>query len=101
MDDSRQNAIRIKEWRDLHLKYALGWYIKFKTHYICESHKYKWKQLQWNFKWKLMIKIIILSFFRPAEYEPDYSQTFGTTKYFAVYAVKLYSITVAVLVLLQ
>ncbi len=48
MDDLQQNTIRIKEWRHLQLKYALGWLIKFQITFIIENHKKHWKQLQWN-----------------------------------------------------
>ncbi len=57
MDDLQQNAIRIEESIDLHLKYALRWYIKFKSHYIFDSHQKRWKRLQLEYEWKLMIKI--------------------------------------------
>ncbi len=39
--------------------------------------------------------------FRSSEYEPIYSQNFGSTKYVAVYAAKTYSNTLCLLGLLQ
>ncbi len=57
MDDLQQNAIRIEELIGLHLKYAQKWYIKFKIHYIFDSHQKNWKRLQLECVWKLMIKI--------------------------------------------
>ncbi len=60
MDDLQQNTFRIKEWRHLQLKYALGWLIKFQTHFIFYSHKNKWKRLQWNDNKKMHWKIILM-----------------------------------------
>ncbi len=39
--------------------------------------------------------------FRSSEFEPDYSQNFGNTKYVAVYAAKTDSITIGLLGMLQ
>ncbi len=39
--------------------------------------------------------------FRQPEYVPGYSQNFGRTKYFAVYAAKTYSIILELLGMLQ
>ncbi len=47
------------------------------------------------------IYIVTLCSFRPSEYEPDYSQNFGRTKYFAVYDAKTYYITLTLLGVLQ
>eukprot|EP01084_Bolivina_argentea_P209270 356505_1 len=57
MDDRQQNEIVINGSIDLHLKYALGCYIKFKIYYVIDSQKNKWKRLQYNIQLKLMIKI--------------------------------------------
>ncbi len=48
-----------------------------------------------------MIDTISLPSFRSSEYEPDYNQKFGSTKYVAVYAAKTYSITLGLLGMLQ
>eukprot|EP01084_Bolivina_argentea_P219515 372289_1 len=103
MDDLQQNAIRIKDSKDLYPKTALRWYIKSKRYYIFDSHHDKWKRLQLDCEWKLMIKIhtFSLRFFRPTEYEPDYNQNFGQTKYFAIYAAKTNSIILGVSVLFR
>ncbi len=34
MEDYKMNAIGINESRHLHPKYAIGWFIIFKTHYM-------------------------------------------------------------------
>ncbi len=47
------------------------------------------------------LSAIFQASFRPSECEPDYGQNFGRTEYFAVYAAKIYSITLALLGLLQ
>ncbi len=57
MDDLHQNKILIKDSRDIHLKYAQRWYIKSKIHYLFDSHQNRWKRLQLEYEWKLMIKI--------------------------------------------
>ncbi len=60
MDALEQNAIRIKDSTDLHLKYALGWYQKFKIYYLFDSQKNKWKRLQWNDNQKMHWKISLM-----------------------------------------
>ncbi len=57
MENQKINTIGIKEWRHLHPKIGVGWCIKFKTNYTFDSQEKHGKQLQWNAKWKPMIKI--------------------------------------------
>eukprot|EP01084_Bolivina_argentea_P303378 523759_1 len=94
MDDLHQNKILIKDSRDLHLKYAQRRYIKFKIHYILDSHQSNWKRLQLECEWKLMKKInnFILRFLRQPEFAPDYNHNFGRRKYIVFYAAKTYYI---------
>eukprot|EP01084_Bolivina_argentea_P209267 356500_1 len=90
MDDRQQNTIPIKDSTDLHLKYAVGCYIKFKMYYVIDSHKNKWKRLQCIIQLTLMIKISMQVGKRnfPAKiYAPDQVK-YQSTKLVAVYAVK-------------
>ncbi len=57
MEDSQQNGIEIKASKDLYLKIGIGWCIKSKIYCLFDSHKNKWKRLQWNFQLHPMTKI--------------------------------------------
>eukprot|EP01084_Bolivina_argentea_P209268 356501_1 len=84
MDDRQQNTIPIKDSTDLHLKYAVGCYIKFKMYYVIDSHKNKWKRLQCIIQLTLMIKINTI-------YAWD-QQQYHSSKIVTVYAVELIGI---------
>ncbi len=47
------------------------------------------------------IHIVTSRSLRPSQYEPDYGENFDRTKSFAVYAAKIYCITLAFLGVLQ
>ncbi len=57
MEDQKINAIRIQDSKDLHPKIGIGCHNKFERNYIFGSQQKHGKQLQWNAKWKPMIKI--------------------------------------------